>query len=66
MARQVGLHTVKYRDHSWPPDPNDCRIRKTGRLVWDSALILAKFFENSKYFPDGFWSDKRVLELGMR
>lgn len=36
----------------------------TGSSVWDSAVVLMGFFENTEYFPQGFWTGKRVLELG--
>lgn len=36
----------------------------TGSSVWDSAVVLMGFFENAEYFPSGFWTGKRVLELG--
>jgi hypothetical protein len=42
----------------------DNMILKTGRRIWDSALVLAKFFDNSTFFPAGFWHGKKVIELG--
>jgi hypothetical protein len=62
---QVGTSVVYYRDHTLAPVPlGENMILKTGRRIWDSALVLAKFFGNKHYFPDGFWHKKRVIELG--
>ena len=38
-------------------------VGDVGCVVWDAAIVLARFLEN-KYFPDDFWVGKRVLELG--
>lgn len=38
-------------------------IGDVGCVVWDAALVLAKFLEN-KHFPDKYWTSKKVLELG--
>ncbi|KAL4151524.1 hypothetical protein PRNP1_008466 [Phytophthora ramorum] len=32
--------------------------------VWDCALVLAKFLANDAYFPQDFFLNKRVIELG--
>ncbi|KAF1794756.1 S-adenosyl-L-methionine-dependent methyltransferase [Phytophthora cactorum] len=32
--------------------------------VWDCALVLAKFLANDAYFPQNFFVNKRVIELG--
>ncbi|KAL9642371.1 hypothetical protein ABK040_007369 [Willaertia magna] len=38
--------------------------KEAGAMVWDSALVLAKYFENTRVFPEGFFKGKKVLELG--
>jgi predicted nicotinamide N-methyase len=35
-----------------------------GASVWDAAIVLAKYIENSKKFQNGFWKGKSILELG--
>jgi len=35
-----------------------------GGTVWDAALVLAKYFENTTVFPPGYFKGKRILELG--
>ncbi|KAK1944541.1 Alpha-ketoglutarate-dependent dioxygenase alkB 7 [Phytophthora citrophthora] len=32
--------------------------------VWDCALVLSKFLANDEFFPNGFFENKRVIELG--
>ena len=38
-------------------------VGDVGCVVWDAAIVLARFLEN-KYFPADFWAGKSVLELG--
>eukprot|EP01080_Neovahlkampfia_damariscottae_P003035 gene3035-5045_t len=35
-----------------------------GGSVWDAAIVLAKYFENEDIFPKGYFSNKKILELG--
>lgn len=47
----------------------ELRIRQlyvgdVGCVVWDAAIVLCKFLENSHYFPHGFWNGMRVLDIG--
>jgi len=35
-----------------------------GATVWDAALVLIKYFENTFEFPPNYFKGKRVLELG--
>jgi predicted RNA methylase len=35
-----------------------------GNTVWDGALVLASYFANEKVFPEGYWKNKSVVELG--
>ena len=39
-------------------------IGDEGCVVWDAALVLARFLENGHFFPPKYWKNKRVLELG--
>eukprot|EP01065_Artemidia_motanka_P032472 TRINITY_DN39486_c0_g1_i1.p2 TRINITY_DN39486_c0_g1~~TRINITY_DN39486_c0_g1_i1.p2 ORF type:complete len:266 (+),score=101.02 TRINITY_DN39486_c0_g1_i1:90-887(+) len=63
QSLDVRGHRVQYED-----DAKDVTkfhggdIRKTGRTVWDSALVLSKYFEVGT--EEGWWVGKRVVELG--
>ena len=39
-------------------------VGDVGCVVWDAALVLCRFLENPHYFSRGFWSGKRVVDLG--
>ena len=39
-------------------------IGDEGCVVWDAALVLARFLENRYFFPPNHWKNRRVLELG--
>ena len=45
-------------------------VGDVGCVVWDAALVLAKFLENPIHFPPpsceslGFWKGKRVIDIG--
>lgn len=43
---------------------NQLYIGDVGCVVWDAALVLAKFLEHPKYFPPEYLCGKMVLELG--
>lgn len=43
---------------------HQCYIGDVGCVVWDAALVLCKFLENSIYFPPPYWIGKRIVELG--
>jgi len=32
--------------------------------VWDAALVLCKYFENVEEFPIGYFTGKKIIELG--
>lgn len=38
-------------------------VGDVGCVVWDAALVLARFLENSRHFGN-FWCGKSTLELG--
>ena len=40
-------------------------IGDVGCVVWDVAIVLCKFLENGKLFPQGYWNRKRVTGLGL-
>ena len=35
-----------------------------GNIVWDGAVVMHEYFQNTKYFPVGYFKGKKVLELG--
>jgi len=37
---------------------------KTGLVIWDASVVLAKYFENEEQFPKDVLKDKRIIELG--
>ena len=39
-------------------------IGDEGCVVWDAALVLARFLENERFFPPKYWKNRKVLELG--
>ena len=39
-------------------------VGDVGCVVWDAALVLARFLENTRHFDRDFWVGKRVVELG--
>lgn len=46
-------------------------VGDVGCVVWDAALVLAKFLENPIHFPPpassesiSFWKGKRVVDIG--
>ena len=39
-------------------------VGDVGCVVWDAALVLARFLENSHHFQREYWTGRRVLELG--
>ena len=39
-------------------------VGDVGCVVWDAALVLIKFLEHPQHFPEGYWFDRRVIELG--
>ena len=39
-------------------------IGDVGCVVWDAALVLAKFLENGVHFERDFWKGKRVIDIG--
>ena len=49
-------------------------VGDVGCVVWDAALVLAKFLENPIHFPPpascctpdcvSFWKDKKVIDIG--
>ena len=39
-------------------------VGDVGCVVWDAALVLARFLENSRHFGKNFWREKTALELG--
>ena len=39
-------------------------IGDVGCVVWDAAIVLCKFLENSEFFPPGYWNGKRVVDIG--
>lgn len=39
-------------------------VGDVGCVVWDAALVLARFLENSRHFGKNFWREKAALELG--
>ncbi len=39
-------------------------VGDVGCVVWDAALVLAKFLENGTHFEPNYWQGKRVVDIG--
>ena len=39
-------------------------VGDVGCVVWDAAIVLCKFLENSEFFSPGYWNGKRVVDIG--
>jgi len=39
-------------------------IGDVGCVVWDAAIVLAKYFETDDFARGQFWQEKSVVELG--
>jgi len=39
-------------------------VGDVGCVVWDAALVLAKFLENGVHFRSDFWRGKKVIDIG--
>ena len=39
-------------------------VGDVGCVVWDAALILAKFLENGLHFESDFWKERKVIDIG--
>ncbi|KAF9145944.1 hypothetical protein BGX30_005760 [Mortierella sp. GBA39] len=46
-----------------PPTPLS-HTASTAKSVWDCSIVLGKYLESLANKTQGFWNDKRVLELG--
>ncbi|KAH7050626.1 putative methyltransferase-domain-containing protein [Linnemannia elongata] len=46
------------------PPPPLSHTASTAKSVWDCSIVLGKYLETLANKTQGFWTDKRVLELG--
>jgi predicted nicotinamide N-methyase len=38
--------------------------KELGATIWDCAFVMMKTFENLEKYPEGFFNNKKILELG--
>lgn len=43
---------------------NQCEIGDVGCVVWDAAIVLAKYLETADFDFGKTWTSSRVVELG--
>ena len=47
---------------------NQCYMGDVGCVVWDAAIVLAKYLETKQFYEPStgvnLWADRRVVELG--